>query len=187
MSMQLIAERYARALAACVEDDRELEKILITLQEFALAYAAHETLPKVLENPTIPMNARTAVFEELLQHVEGPQTAHRFLHTLFLRKRIATIHEVVEVLRKLVDERMNRVRARVTAAAELNPEQRQTIQSGLSQYSGKTILLETRADPEILGGIVVQMNGTVIDGSLRTRLDRIRTALLTQENEQHEN
>ena len=93
------------------------------------------------------------------------------------------MNEVVSALSEIVDVRLNRARADVTAAAELSEEELQRIESGLEKYSGKTVQMETRIDPEIIGGVIVRLGGTVIDGSLRSHLGRIRAALLNEENE----
>ena len=112
---------------------------------------------------------------------DAPDVVERFLLTLFRRGRISAIDEVVSALVEIVDTRLNRARADVTAATELSEEELRRIESGLEKYSGKTIQMETRIDPEILGGVIVRLGGTVIDGSLRARLDRIRATLLTEE------
>lgn len=181
MSARLIAERYARALAASVEDDVQLDSVLNALEDFSAFYAENKGLSQVLENRALPQSAREAVFREILDLAEGPKVVQRFLLTLFRRGRISGIGDVVSALSEIVDARLKRASADVKAAAELSPEELQRIQSGLEKYSGKTIQMETGIDPEILGGVIVRLGGTVIDGSLRARLNRIRATLLTEE------
>ena len=181
MSAHLIAERYARALAASIEDDAQLDNALNALEDFSAAYAEHDDLSQVLKNQALPRTAREAVFREVLDHAIGPDVVQHFLLTLFRRGRISAIGHVVAALGEIVDARLNRARAKVTAAAELDENQLKRIKSGLEKFSGKTVQIETHLDPEILGGVVVRLGGTVIDGSLRARLDRLRAALLTEE------
>ena len=181
MSAHLVAQRYARALAASVEDDAQLDSVLDALDDFSVFYGEHEDLSRVLENHALPQTVREAVFREVLDLAEAPKVVQRFLFTLFRRGRISAIDDVVSALVEIVDARLNRVRADVTAAAELSEDELQRIESGLEKYSGKTVQMETRVDPEILGGVIVRLGGAVIDGSLRARLDRIRTTLLTEE------
>jgi len=181
MSARLIAQRYARALAATVEDDAQLDSALNALDDFSAAYAEHDDLSQVLENQAVPQTVREAVFREVLDRADAPDVVQRFLFTLFRRGRISVIDDVVSAVGEIVDARLNRARADVTAATELSEEELQRIESGLEKYSGKTIQMETRLDPDILGGVIVRLGGTVIDGSLRARLDRIRATLLTEE------
>ena len=183
MSMQLVAKRYARALASSIDDNGQLEQILASLEDFAIAYDEHAELRRALENPSIPSNVREKPFREFLERVEGPEVTRSFLMTVFQRGRIAGIGNIVSSLRSVVDQRLNRTRAYVTTATELGPDQAKKIESGLKAYSQKDIQMETRVDPDILGGIVVHIDGAVIDGSLRSQLGRIRDALLNEENE----
>lgn len=181
MSAHLIAQRYAGALATSVEDDAHLTAVLNALQDFSAIYAEHDDLGQVLENHALPQTTREAVFREVLDRADAPDVVQRFLLVLFRRSRISAIDDVVSALSEIVDLRLNRVRADVTAATELGEEELKKIESGLETYSGKTVQMEIRIDPEILGGIIVRLGDTVIDGSLRARLDRIRATLLTEE------
>lgn len=183
MSMQLVAKRYARALASSIEDNDQLDAVLTSLEDFSTAYAEHAEFRRAIENPSIPYAVREKPFREFLERVEGPEVSRSFLLTLFQRGRIAGIGKVVSVLRGVVDARLNRARATVTSATELGPDQLKSIESGLETYSQKDIQIETHVDPDILGGVVVHLDGAVIDGSLRSHLGRIREALLNEENE----
>ncbi len=182
MSMQLVAKRYARALAASVQDNEQLEAVLASLDDFSIAYAEHAELRRALENPSIPYAVREKPFREFIDRLEGPGITRSFLMTLFQRGRIAGIGNVVSTLRGIVDERLNRARATVTTATQLDANQLKNIESGLKTYSGKNIQMEYQIDTDILGGVVVHIDGTVIDGSLRSHLGRIREALLNEEN-----
>lgn len=183
MSTQLVAKRYACALAASIEDDGGLEGVLASVEDFSATYAEHDELRHALENPSIAYKIREQVFREIIEGLEGPEMARSFLLTLFQRGRIAEIDSVVSNFRSVVDDRLNRARAHATVASDLDPERRRKIESSLENYSRKSIQMETHIDPDILGGVVVRIEGAVIDGSLRSRLGRIREALLNEENE----
>jgi F-type H+-transporting ATPase subunit delta len=76
-----------------------------------------------------------------------------------------------------VDERLNRVRAAVTAAAALDPATEQQLRQRLRERLGKEVVLEVRQDPALVGGIVTQVGSVVYDGSLRTQLVKLREEL----------
>lgn len=183
MSAHLVAQRYARALGATVKDDAQLEDLLHALEDFAGIYAEHADFGRVLESHSISGNSREAALREVVDRSEGSDLVLHFLLTLLRRGRISALPEVVSAFREIVDARLNRAQAEVIVAVTLDPRQHREIESGLEKYSGKDIQMKMRVDPDILGGVVVRMDGTIIDASLRTRLDRIRTALLTEENE----
>jgi len=70
-----------------------------------------------------------------------------------------------------------RVRATLTSAAPLSPEQLDAIVTALGRQTGRTVLVEQQADPQLLGGLVVDVEGKVYDGSLRTQLEALATSI----------
>jgi F-type H+-transporting ATPase subunit delta len=88
---------------------------------------------------------------------------------------------VAEVVSDRVDERMNRTAAQVTSAQPMPDDQRARVEESLAQFSGKTVRATYETDPALIGGLTAVIGGRVIDGSLRTRLARIKEALIGQE------
>lgn len=181
MSVSLIADRYARAVIAAVTEETRLEGVLQDLRNFAASYSDQFDLHAVLENPSLPAKQRRAVIAELLDRMHGDEAAKNVVLALFDRGRLGIVPLVVEALQRRVDNRLRVVRARVVSATQLSEEHVERIREGLERRSGKTVRIETELDPELYGGVIVHMDGTVIDGSLRSRLERIKTALLAEE------
>lgn len=181
MSEYLVSERYVRALSASIEDDAQLERTLDALDAFAGLLEEHPDLHAVLQDPAVPPRKRRAILNDVLSVAKLPDPIPGFLRTLFNRKRLGLLSTIRERFAGIVDERMNRVTAYVTTATQLTTAQEEKIRLGLSAYSGKTVRLETEVDADIIGGVVVRLDGSVIDGSLRARLDRVKHALLAEE------
>ena len=72
---------------------------------------------------------------------------------------------------------LGRVRATITSAAPLTPEDTQAITAALAKQTGRTVLAEERVDATLLGGVVVDIEGKVYDGSLRTQLEALATSI----------
>jgi len=87
--------------------------------------------------------------------------------------------EIILAWTELLDTRANRQTATVTTATAPDPETVARVQSALEKATGKTIVLEKRVDPKLLGGLVIRTGDTVIDGSLRSRLVELRRRLRT--------
>ena len=181
MSEHLVSERYVRALSASVEDDAQLERTLDALDSFAGLLEEHAELHAVLQDPAVPPLKRRVILDDVLSVAKLPEPMPGLLRTLFDRNRLGLLSAIRERFAAVVDERLNRVTAQVTTATKLSAGQERNIRSGLSAYSGKTVRLETEVDEEIIGGVVVRLDGSVIDGSLRARLDRVKHALLAEE------
>ena len=176
MSKVILAQRYANALGDSLQTPEELETALAELQTFTGAFESNHDLRTAITNPSIPATTRLAVFDEVLQ-TEQSSPAKRTLRVLFDRDRLALVTEVAKAFSATCDLRMNRVAGTLTTTRALSEDKRAAIESSISQFAGKDVQLETQTDEAILGGVVVRIGDTIIDGSLRTRLTQLKQAL----------
>lgn len=181
MNEFVLAERYAQALSASVADDSDLESILDDLARVVDLFAGNAELKAFANNPAVPLTAREDVVGEILAAAGESETTRRFVAALMERDRISLLPLTLKRFTAIVDERLNRVSAKVTSAAKLTKDQEKRIREGLAEYSGKTVLMEAYVDPEIIGGVVVEVGGKVLDGSVRSRLARLRDSILAEE------
>ena len=182
MKHYLIADRYARSLSSAIEDDGQLEPTLDALRGISEAFSSHHNLHSVLANPAIDVNTRIAILNAILEHGETSALLKRLLATLVRRGRITVLPDVAELFAQRVDTRLNRVGAKVTTAVPLTEEQSQQIAASLEKFSGMQVRIESIVDPDILGGVTARVGGTVIDGSIRARIERLKQSLLPEEN-----
>ena len=187
MSMMILARRYANALGQTLDSREDFRTALYELESFADAFKSNAELRAALTNPSIPINARTAIVDEVLDSEKSPSQTKRLIRTLFDRRRLGLITEVAKAFRETRDGYLNRLVGTITSSREISEEQRDSIQRNAARYMGRDVKLETQIDPDILGGIVVRIGSTVIDGSLRARLAQLKKTLLAEENGQYEN
>ena len=181
MKEYLIAQRYASGLNAAIADESKLEMVLASLREFAELYEAHHDMRTVLANPTISIDIRRRTLDEVLAKLASPPELARFARVLLNRGRVALLPTVADVFASLTDERLNRVEAHVTSSMPLDATQQQKITDSLTTFSGKKVRTTSEVDPDILGGVIARIGSTVIDGSLRARLEQLENALLSEE------
>jgi len=103
----------------------------------------------------------------------------RFLQTIVQHRRQMLIPAIAEEYLNLVDEAEGRIHARVTVAKETDDAGRAAIASQLSRMFGKDVVPHLTVDPSIMGGVVVHVGDTVLDGSVRKRLASLRRRMLT--------
>lgn len=187
MSELITAKRYANALSAVIQSNDTLDAALDELNAFSEAYTANPELRMALMNPSIAAKKRQEVFDAILAIDVSDTPGKRTIQVLYQRKRLDLVALVAQEFKQIVDERLNRTIAHLDSATSLSAEQENQIQNSLSSFSGKSVQLDTQINPDILGGIVVRMGDTIIDGSLRTRLAQLKQALLAEENGQYEN
>jgi F-type H+-transporting ATPase subunit delta len=168
------ALRFAEAAFAVARDSNQLDAWLEALKQASSIYDNHAAA-LFLTSPVEAADKKRGVLRELLPGV-SPEV-QRFLGILAHRDRLDLVPEIATVFERLVNEHKGIAVAQVTTAVPIDERQKTVIASKLARRLGKTIVLETRVDPNILGGVVAQVGDDVIDGSVRGRLERLRRRL----------
>ncbi len=179
MKKYLLAERYARALALSVPDIASMERAVEGLDTLVDLYESHHAFRQVLLNPAISRTERLALVGAILEHehIEVDQVKQLFREML-RRSRVDLIQDVAIVFSKLVDTKLNRTQARVSSARELTTEHCASIEASLEEYTGKKIHAVYSINPRLLGGVRAEVDGSVIDGTTRSHIRRLRDAIL---------
>jgi len=128
-----------------------------------------------LEDRKVGADEKLALIDRAL--VNAQPGVRNLVKLLAQKGRGELVGEVVAKFRELYDESRGVVHARVTTAVELSDSDRDALQARLGQTSGKQVEIETEVDPAILGGIVVRVGDTLVDGSARTRLVALKRQL----------
>jgi F-type H+-transporting ATPase subunit delta len=168
------ALRFAEAAFAVARDSNQLDAWLGALKQASSIYDNHAA-EIFLTSPVEPADKKRAVLHQLLPGI--PVEVERFLGILAHRDRLELVPEIVAVFERLLNEHRGIAVAQVTTAIPIDERQKTLIASKLARRLGKTITIETRVDPSILGGVVAQIGDNVIDGSVRGRLERLRRTL----------
>jgi len=172
-----VARRYARALFSLgLEEGRheeyggELEAILSALEHSREAGA-------FLRNPGYTLQQRHNAVDALASALKLSPVVVNFLRLLVDRQRVGDLPQVARAYRAMVDEKVGRVRATVTSAAPLSDRETKNLREAIAAMTGRTIVLDAKTDPSLIGGAVTQVGPRSFDGSLRTQLERMREQL----------
>jgi F-type H+-transporting ATPase subunit delta len=172
-AQQQIGKNYARALLAIGEQQRTVDQIVEHVHEISSLLRGLPQLKSLLESPKIPWENKTALLEKALGGKVNKQVVN-FAKLLAKRGRFASWNAVTAAIQGLQDERLGRIRATVTTAGELSSESRAELEAKLSQKFGKQVLIATRTDPQVIGGVVVRIGDRVFDASVANRLKQIQ-------------
>jgi F-type H+-transporting ATPase subunit delta len=172
------ATRYARALLDVGQKERaDLDQIEGDLSRFVALLDSHEPLRKALYSPVVPAVRKHAAVEALLQQLApAPIVAKLFLF-LAERDRMPLVPELLAAYRQRLLDVQHVVRAEVTTALPISADTTQRIERSLATATGRTVQLSTRVDPEIVGGMVARVGGTVYDASVTGHLQRMKQRL----------
>lgn len=180
MSARASASRYARALLDVAVKEADPEQVGRDLAAFAALVDQHADLREALTNPVVPAPSKQRVVTELIAKIGLKAPVSKLLVLLAGRDRLVLLPDLVQVYNERVEELKGIVRAEVTSATEITPEQAAQLQQRLSKATGRTVTLTTKTDPALIAGVVARIGSTVYDGSVATQLDKMREKLISQ-------
>ena len=166
-------EAYAGALLAVAEAEGRLGEVEDDLFRFARAFQSNDELRMALTDPAVPPERRMAVVEELLGG-RGLATSAALASFVVGAGRASELPGIIDRFVELAAQRRDREVAEVRSAIPLDEAQRDRLATALGAATGKQIEVKVIVDPKVLGGIVATVGDTVIDGSVRHRLDQLR-------------
>ena len=177
MSNQASAKRYAKALLDVAIKETDPVKVEHELAAFADLFATYEELRRSLTNPVVPVQAKRAVIQQLVARVEPSQPVAKLMLLLADRDRLELLPDLMTAYRERLMDHQNVVRAEVVSTIPLPQDRAAVLQRKLAAVTGRTVNLETRVDPSILGGLVARVGTVVYDGSIATQLARMKERL----------
>jgi F-type H+-transporting ATPase subunit delta len=172
-----VARRYARALLSLGLEEGRHEKYGDELEAVIEALDESPDAGLILRNPGYSQEHRHGAVNALASAMKLSPMVVNFLQLLVDRQRIADLPAIARAYRAMVDVEEKRVRATVTAAAPLSKAELDRLREAIAGMTGRTIILDSKTDPAIIGGVVTQVGATLFDGSLRTQLERMREEL----------
>lgn len=166
-----VARRYARALFGLAERQGTLDVVAAGLAT-AVGLLEDPRTARVLTGP-VARAKKQALLHTIADKAGAPPIFRNLLLLLTERDRLDHLAAIRLVFEQLVDRRLGRTRAVVRSARPLPPDMFREITDAFGKLTGKQVLAEVAVDPELLAGVIVEVEGRVYDGSLRTQLSRL--------------
>jgi len=175
-----ISNRYAKALLLVGQERGEAHAYVQELRNIASLTEKFPPLAKSLESPLYAMRERRRVLEEIMNRLTLSDPVRTFLLLVFDSGRIRFLKYIVDAYRKYLDETEHIVRAHITTAVDLTDSVADKLRTSLEQKTQKKIQMITNVDKKLIGGVVVQIGHTIIDGSLRMKLKNMKEMLVQE-------
>lgn len=175
--MSELSKEYAEALYALAVEDGQPQAWLDALEQVTAAIAAEPAYGDLLACPSIPRQERDALLTEAFGGLL-PAMALSFVQLLCAKGHSGLLTDSVAEFRQLYEAAMRRATAKVVSAVPLTAEQKQTLQARLESRVGGTVQLDCTIDETLLGGIRVELDGKVLDGSLKNRLQDVKEVMI---------
>ncbi len=167
---------YAEALYQIVRAEDELGEAEDELFRFARIVEGNDELRDTLADPHIPVSRRQQVIEDLLAGKAEAVTVS-VVSMVAANGRIRDLPAIVDAMVERSAREANKEVAEVRSAIPLTDDQKSRLADALGRATGKAVEVKVIIDPSIQGGLVAQIGDTVIDGSVRNRLEQLRNTL----------
>jgi F-type H+-transporting ATPase subunit delta len=172
-----IGRRYAAAIFDIARKQNTLDRTLDDVREIARLFS-HRTLAYLLNEPKIPLRRKEDAIRQAIASKVLPTSLNLAL-LVVQRELVEAMPNIARELEQLVLDYKNQAVAEVTTAMQMDQEQQNQVRRALERQTGKTILMQTKVSPDILGGVVARVGDHLIDASVRHRLTALRRQLLT--------
>lgn len=173
-----LAGKYAKAIFALAVEENKLNEFGQQLAAINGVVASHADLAGFFNNYQIKAEAKKEVMRKIFEG-ELSKNVYNFLMLLIDKRRESLLAAIVSEYKKLANAAQNIVEAKVTVARMLSKEQEAQLMKKLETVLGKTVIMETKIDQSILGGVVVRIGDKLIDGSVVRQMQVLETQLLT--------
>lgn len=174
--MTEISKEYAEALFLLACEEGKEREVMTSLEDTLAIFGESPELMELLSSPGISMKER----QETIVAIFGgrlPTHVLSFLRLLCEKGRIRSFALCAEEYRRLLQIKESVICAKVVSAVPLTEDEIRGLTQNLEKKSGKTVKLDCSVDPSLLGGVIVEMEGSVMDGSLRHRLREVKEVM----------
>jgi F-type H+-transporting ATPase subunit delta len=181
MKDEILARRYAKALFDLAQERQMLDKIRSELYNFAAALEENAEFGDFFRSPENSRVVKKAAVEKVFQD-RYSSLFFNFLQLVVQKGRHNVMAEIVQAFDKLYDRQARRTHALAITAVPLDAKIADDLRERLSKRLNKQIDLENKIDPAILGGMVLSIDGKILDGSVKQQLERLRAEFLERKN-----
>jgi len=171
-----VARRYSAALFEVARKRGEVDAVSSNLQEVAGTIASSHDLMSVMHHPLLTQQKKRSIVREIFGTQIRPDVEN-FLFLVMQKNRAVLLPEMVREFERMVDEFRGEADAQVTTATPLSAQQIADLQVALQKRFGVKVRLHLHVDPEVLGGLQVQVGDKLLDATVRTKLTRLSEQL----------
>ena len=174
-----IARVYAESLASVAAKQGQLEPVGDELSRFVTEVLKHPKVGAFFKSAAITRKVRAPILDASLANNASPLVGN-FIRVLNQNNRLELIEAIAAAYRELMDVRAGRVRVVVKSAVPLTDDQKSGLKKTLTESLNKEPVLNLRVDPDLLGGLVVQVGDKIYDTSVRSRLEELKNQLTSR-------
>jgi F-type H+-transporting ATPase subunit delta len=172
-----LAERYAAALFDLADERRALDQVASDLRQLRTMVQESGDFVRLIRSPILSRDQQAKAIGVIAQRAELSALVRDFLAVVARNRRLFAIPAMIEAFLAKLAARRGEVNAQVTAAQPLTEAQLAALNEQLRRSIGSRISVDVRIDPGLIGGLVVKVGSRMVDGSIRSKLQRLQLAM----------
>lgn len=168
-----LSRRYSKAFFELAQEQKQEEAIGQEIEQFLATYT-NSPLPTALNNPAFGLESRKKILIEVSKSLQLSLVSVHFLAILLERDRLTYLSAIVSCYRRMLNAAKGRVEAKVVGASPLNRAMLERLRATLHAISGKEVVLHEETEPALIGGVLVELEGKIYDGTVRMQLEKMK-------------
>ena len=178
VDLSSVAGRYAFALHELATERGEGETVSEALKAFRQLYDGSSDLRRLAQSPAFSAAEQLKALDALLKIANIEGVAANFLRLVASKRRLFALPSIIDAYQRLEEHAKGLTRAEAIVAKPLLPSQELALRDAVQEAGGgKAVSLEVKTDPSIVGGIIIRLGSRMVDASLKTKLNSIRTRM----------
>ncbi|MGI8611068.1 MAG: F0F1 ATP synthase subunit delta [Sphingomicrobium sp.] len=172
-----LAGRYASALFGLARDERQIDAVGRSLDALASALADSSEFAALVASPLVGRADAARAFAALGPEFGLDPITTNFLGVLARNGRKRELRPIIRAFKRIAADHRGEISAEVVSAYPLKDDQLDALKAQLKKRAGRDVTIDALVDPDILGGIVIKLGSEMIDASIRTKLNRLASAM----------
>ncbi|MGU3383535.1 F0F1 ATP synthase subunit delta [Methylobacterium sp. D53M] len=172
-----VAGRYASALFELARDERQVDAVAESLDQFDTLLKESADLRRLVRSPVFSAEEQAAAIGAVLDKAGIGGLAGNFIRLAASNRRLFALPDMIDAFRTLVQDSKGIVRAQVRVAEKPSDAVVEEIKASLRDIAKADVAVDLMVDPSLIGGLVVKMGSRMVDASLKTKLNGIRLAM----------
>ncbi len=172
-----IAGRYATALFDLARDTKALDQVATDLSQLQAMLAGSADLTRLIRSPMFGRADQSRAMAAVLDKAGSGELVKRFIGVVAENRRLFTLPDIIRDFRRLLARHRGETVAEISSAVALTPEQLNSLKTALVAAIGRDVTLASKVDPDLIGGLVVQVGSRMVDASIRNKLNNLQVAM----------
>ena len=172
------SKSFALALYELAKENSELNKVQDEMNDLKVLLSKSSDFRGMILNPTVSKEEKNKVINEMSNQYIFSQTLKKFLGFLTIKNRLFFLNKIIDSFLNLVSSNKGELKAKLVSSKELSKMEIEKIGKELSKDFKSVLNIDYKYDPDLIGGLVIQVGSVIIDTSIKTKLKKLEKNML---------